>query len=77
MLYRILELSDSGDRDNFVNILVPKGHYLFMGAKRDRFLDSRDTKRVGLVPEKNIIGPVKFVIWNVACQRLMMRRITP
>ncbi|BBE30681.1 signal peptidase I [Tepiditoga spiralis] len=48
------------DKDNYINIKIPKGYCFFMG---DNTLESYDSRFFGLVPEKNIIGTPFLRIW--------------
>jgi len=72
--HRILELSDNGDNDDMDTVKVPEGHYFLMGDNRDRVLDSRNADKVGPIPAENIIGPVKWIIWNDRSRRLSFRQ---
>jgi signal peptidase I len=50
---------DDGDLDNTREVLVPAGHYFFMGDNRDNSDDSR--RSVGFVPFDNLVGRVDYI----------------
>jgi hypothetical protein len=51
---------DRRDHDTHKPILIPKGHYFFMGDNRASSCDSRVW---GTVPRKNLIGEVFATYW--------------
>ena len=62
--HRIIEESDNARWDNTREYTVPPGHYFAMGDNRDNTLDSRMPGWVGFVPMRNLIGKLKFILWN-------------
>jgi signal peptidase I len=58
----IQELSDQDRMDNTIPVVVPEGHYFFMGDNRDNSRDSR--AEVGFVPARNLIGRAEFVFFS-------------
>ena len=47
---------------NFVDVVVPKGHYFMMGDNRD---DSDDSRSWGFVPVENFIGHAHFTWFSL------------
>lgn len=60
--YRILNMID-GPADNTQEWKIPQGHYFVLGDNRDNSADSRF--HIGFVPEENIHGKVRFVLFNM------------
>ncbi|MDD3287647.1 MAG: signal peptidase I [Alphaproteobacteria bacterium] len=50
--------------DNTTSFIVPPHHYFMMGDNRDNSQDSR-TKRVGFVPEENLVGKAEFLFFSI------------
>ncbi len=53
-----------GPYDNTEPVIVPEGYMFAMGDNRDQSSDSRDTTRLGLVPQDQLIGKVIFVFFS-------------
>ena len=53
-----------GDLDNTDVMVVPEGHYFFMGDNRDNSMDSRLSEAVGVgfVPAENLVGKAEVIL---------------
>jgi signal peptidase I len=49
-------------RDNFEELIIPEGHYLMLGDNRD---NSADSRYIGLVPRRLLIGKAVRVLLSV------------
>ena len=58
----ILEESENGPLDSTKPYTVPEGHVFAMGDNRDNSLDSR---RIGFVPIKNLVGRAEFMFFSI------------
>ena len=63
--HHILEMSDEGRLDNTPPYTVPEHHYFMMGDNRDNSQDSRVMRRVGFVPEENLLGRAEFIFFSL------------
>lgn len=61
----ILEISDEAGLDNTPEYTVPEGHYFMMGDNRDNSQDSRVMRRVGFVPQDNIVGRAEIIFFSL------------
>lgn len=48
--------------DSFAPLRIPEGHFLMLGDNRD---DSRDSRFIGLVPRRNILGRARAVAFSL------------
>ena len=62
--YMTNDFGTDGDLDDTPEVIVPPGHYFFMGDNRDNSADSRLPAEigVGLVPEENLVGRARLVL---------------
>ena len=62
--FRIINITKADEEDYFEEIKIPKGFYFVLGDNRENSRDSRD---IGLIPEKNIIDkyiPETHFVYN-------------
>ena len=62
--YMTNDFGADGDLDDTPEVIVPPGHYFFIGDNRDNSADSRlpTAIGVGLVPEENLVGKARLVL---------------
>lgn len=62
--YMTNDFGADGDLDDTPEVIVPPGHYFFIGDNRDNSADSRLPTEigVGLVPEENLVGKARLVL---------------
>lgn len=62
--YMTNDFGVDGDLDDTPEVIVPPGHYFFIGDNRDNSADSRLPTEigVGLVPEENLVGKARLVL---------------
>ncbi|MCA3729407.1 MAG: signal peptidase I [Phenylobacterium sp.] len=62
--YMTNDFGADGDLDDTPEVVVPPGHYFFIGDNRDNSADSRLPTEigVGLVPEENLVGKARLVL---------------
>lgn len=67
--YSILNLKDGFIADDTQVFTVPERHYFVLGDHRDNSMDSRfpqQTGGVGFVPQENLIGKARWVLFSSA-----------
>ena len=57
-----MDLPNLTDSESFSEIIVPKGQYFVMGDNRD---NSRDSRAIGFIDRKRVIGKVNFIIGSL------------
>ena len=60
----VLQERTTGYANNTREYVVPEGHYFLMGDNRDNSRDSRFPGEVGFVPEENLIGPARRIVFS-------------
>ena len=69
----VLNIVDNGPADNTPELIVPEGHYFFMGDHRDNSLDSRFSQGangVGMVPAEFLVGRADRIMFSSAGRSL-------
>ncbi|MDX2113634.1 MAG: signal peptidase I [Alphaproteobacteria bacterium] len=61
----ILKEKDYYAGDDTPVMVVPPGHYFFLGDNRDNSRDSRFMDEVGFVPEQNLVGRAELIFCSV------------
>ncbi len=61
---RVNDFGPNGDLDDTALMVVPQGHYFFMGDNRDNSQDSRldPSVGVGFVPAANLVGRAEVIL---------------
>ncbi len=62
--YKVLDIKPNGALDNTPAYTVPQGHYMMLGDNRDNSQDSRVMSAVGFIPNENLVGPVRIVLFS-------------
>ncbi|MHA1541113.1 MAG: signal peptidase I [Alphaproteobacteria bacterium] len=62
--YEVLDSKIKVPFDDTPVYKVPEKHYFVMGDNRDFSGDSRDMKRVGFIPQENLIGRAEFIFFS-------------
>lgn len=60
--YILESMGDKGRMDNTGVYTVPKGQYFAMGDNRD---NSNDSRYIGFIPEKNLVGRADFLFFSI------------